>query len=93
MPKLFASTLEACRALQKQTPHMSQLVPQRQLKSLNLEQVLSALSAALQAPPTARRTIGGGKGPPWAGPDVPWRSSAFDDELQKNLKIILAKVV
>ena len=45
---------------------MSQLVPQRQLKSLNLEQVLSALSAALQAPPTARRTIGGGKGPPWA---------------------------
>ena len=45
---------------------MSQLVPQRQLKSLTLEQVISALSAALQAPPTARRTIGGGKGPPWA---------------------------
>ena len=48
----------AWRALQKQTPHMGQLVPQRQLKSLGLEHVNSTLAAALQAPPTARRTFG-----------------------------------
>lgn len=42
---------------------MSQHVPQRQVNSLNLEQADSALAAALQAPPTARRTVGGNRWP------------------------------
>ena len=62
-PIVCADWLGAAEALRLdarglQTPYMSQLVPQRQLKSLGLEHVNSTLAAALQAPPTARRTFG-----------------------------------